>query len=156
MAKKTAKKPAKKVVKKAANATAKAAKPRVAGAGAAIRELDEAFMDAVDAKDAQALIKAFYAPDAVLMPPNHAAVEGRAQIGQFLQGLIDSGVSSLKLETTSVASAGDLAYGRGRYTLSMSDAGEPQVGKYIVVYRRQANGKWQAVADIFNADQGAA
>ena len=27
------------------------------------------------------------------------------------------------------------------------------VGKYIVVYRRQANGTWRAVSDIFNSDQ---
>ena len=34
-------------------------------------------------------------------------------------------------------------------------AGDPvqDIGKYIVVYRRQANGAWQAVADIFNSDQ---
>ncbi len=28
------------------------------------------------------------------------------------------------------------------------------VGKYVVVYRRQA-GAWRAVTDIFNSDQGA-
>jgi ketosteroid isomerase-like protein len=112
-------------------------------------------MQAADAKDAQALVKAFYATSAVLMPPGHPAVEGRASIQRFLQGLIDAGLSSIKLETATVESAGDLAFGRGRYTLSMSGSDEPDEGKYVVVYRRQASGQWQAVADIFNSDRPA-
>ena len=152
MAKKTATKTAKKTVKKAAKRPA--AKP--GGAADAIRRLDAEFMKAANAKNAGALVKAFYTPDAVLMPPNHPIVEGRADIQGFLQGLIDSGFTGIKLETTTIASVGDLAYGRGRYTLSMASAGGApvqDVGKYAVVYRRQANGSWRAVADIFNSDQ---
>lgn len=112
-----AKKKATKTVKKASK-KAPAAKP--AGAADAIRRLDAEFMKAGNARNAAALVKAFYAPDAVLMPPNHAAVEGRDKIQGFLQGLMDGGLTSIKLETTSVGSAGDLAYGRGRYTLALS------------------------------------
>ncbi len=119
MAKKMATKTAKKAPKKAAKRPA----PKPAGAADAIHRLDAEFMKAANARNAGALVKAFYAPDAVLMPPNHAAVEGRAKIQGFLQGLIDSGLTSIKLETTSVASAGDLAYGRGRYTLALSPPG---------------------------------
>jgi ketosteroid isomerase-like protein len=101
-------------------------------------------------------VKAFYAQDAVLMPPNHAIVEGRGQIQNFLQGLITAGFSGIKLETTTITSDGDLAYGRGRYTLSMSPPGGAAVqdeGKYIVVYRRQGKTGWRAIADIFNSDR---
>ena len=145
MAKKVAKKARKKV----------APKP---GAADAIRRLDAEFMKAASAKDSTALVKAFYAPDAVLLPPNRPIAEGRDNIRVFLQGLMDSGFTGIKLETTTIASAGDLAYGRGRYTLSMwPPGGGPvqDVGKYIVVFRRQANGAWRAVADIFNSDQAA-
>ena len=154
MAKKTVTKAAKKTVKKAAKRPA--AKP--GGAADAIRRLDSEFMKAANAKNAGALVKAFYAEDAVLMPPNHPIVEGRADIQSFLQGLINSGFTGIKLETTTIASAGDLAYGRGRYNLSMSPPGGApveKVGKYVVAYRRQANGSWRAVADIFNGDQAA-
>jgi ketosteroid isomerase-like protein len=152
MAKKTTTRKAKKAPKKAAKRSAR--KP--VGATDAIYRLDAEFMKAASAKNAAALVKAFYAPDAVLMPPNHGLVEGRAKIAGFLQGLIDAGLTSIKLETMTVASAGDLAYGQGRYTLSLSPpAGAPvqDVGKYVVVYRRQANGSWRAVSDIFNSDQ---
>ena len=152
MAKKTATRSAKKAPKKAARRAA----PKPASAADTIHRLDAEFMKAANARNAAALVKAFYAPDAVLMPPNHGAVEGRAKIQGFLQGLIDSGLTSIKLETTTVASAGDLAYGRGRYTLDLTPPGGApvqDVGKYIVVYRRQANGTWRAVSDIFNSDQ---
>ena len=143
----------KKVVKKAVKATVR----KLPGATEAIRALDAEFMKAANARDAGALVKAFYAPDAVLMPPGHPIVEGRANIQAFLQGLIDAGFTSIKLETTSTASAGDLAWGRGKYNLSMTPPGgalTEDAGKYIVCYRRQPNGSWRAVADIFNSDGG--
>jgi ketosteroid isomerase-like protein len=113
-------------------------------------------MQAAAAHDAGALVKAFYARAAVLMPPNHPAVSGRDGIQAFLQGLMDSGLKSIELVTTEIESDGGLACGRGRYTLSLSSPdGAPiqDIGKYVVVYRRQANGGWLAVADIFNSDK---
>lgn len=122
----------------------------------AIRRLDVQFVRAANAKAVDSLVAGFYAEDAVVMPPNHPIVEGRDKIRTFFRGLIDSGFSSISLETTTVESVGNLAYGRGRYTLSMSPpGGSPvrDVGKYIVVYRRRADGSWRAAADIFNSDQ---
>jgi len=126
-------------------------------AAGAIRRLDEEFMRAAATGDGEALVDAFYARDAVLLPPNQPAAEGRENIRRVLQGLMDSGVSSIKLETTVTGTAGDLAYGRGHYTLSINPPeGAPMtdVGKYVVVYRR-LGGTWRAVADIFNSDQPA-
>lgn len=121
----------------------------------AIRQLDAAMMGAAKARDAAALVAAFYAPDAVLMPPNHPEVKGKKAIQAFFQGLMDQGVTAVKLETRVTADAGDLAYGRGRYTLTIEPAGGApmrDVGKFVVVYRRQPDRQWRAVADIFNSD----
>jgi ketosteroid isomerase-like protein len=128
-------------------------------AAQAIRAMDQAFMQAAGARDAGTLVRGFYAPSAVLMPPNHPAVQGRAEIQKFLQGLMDAGLEAITLSTKHVEAAGDLACGRGTYTLTLAPAGGPRVedaGKYIVVYRRGAGGTWQAVADIFNSDRPAA
>ena len=98
---------------------------------------------------------AFYAADAVLMPPNHPLVSGKAAIQGFLQGLIDAGATGIRLDTQRIAAQGDLAWARGAYTLSMTPPGGAPVvdtGKYIVCYRRQPAGAWRAVADIFNSD----
>jgi ketosteroid isomerase-like protein len=151
--KKVAKRPAAKASKKPVKRPA----AKSTGAAEAIRKLDAEFMKAANGKNAGALVKAFYAADAVLMPPNHPIVEGTTAIQGFLQGLIDGGLTSIKLETTSVAASGDLACGQGRYALSLSPAGAAPIqdeGKYIVVYRRQSNGSWRAVSDIFNSDHG--
>jgi uncharacterized protein (TIGR02246 family) len=148
----------KEVFKRPAGKMGKTVAKKPMSAAQAIQELDAEFMKAASAKDAAALVRAFYAPDAVLMPPNRPAVEGREQIQGFLQGLMDSGLTEIKLETTTTASGEALAYGRGRYTLSLAPPGGApvrDVGKYVVVYRRQANGSWRAVADIFNSDQPA-
>jgi ketosteroid isomerase-like protein len=152
--KKTPSKSAKKPTKKAAGP----AVARSTGADDAIRQLDAEFMRTANAKNTAALVKAFYARDAVLMPPNQAAAKGHAEIQKVLQGLIDAGLTAIKLETTTIESAGDLAYGRGHYELSMAPSGGEavqDVGKYIVVYRRQPNGAWRAIADIFNSDHAA-
>lgn len=122
----------------------------------AIRELDRKFMSAVASKDAKALVSAFYTADAVLLPPGAPLVKGRSAIQKFLQGLLDAGATKLTLKTTKVEASGDLAYGRGAYGFSMptpDGRAQQEVGKYVVVYRRQRNGSWLAVADIFNADQ---
>ena len=117
---------------------------------AAIRKLDTDFMKAANAKDVVSLVKAFYAVNAVLMPPNSPIVKGRAAVQRFFQGLIDAGATDVKLQTTTIESAGSLAYGRGRVTFAVG--GKTEVGKYVVVYRRQSDGGWKAVADIFNTD----
>ena len=125
---------------------------------AAIRRLDADFMRTVNAKDAGAVAAAFYAPDAVLMPPNQPLVKGRGQIRAFFQGLIGQGLSSIQIKTTKIESAGDLAYGRGTYSLVITPPGGPPVhdaGKYVVVYRRQRDRSWRAVADIYNSDRAA-
>ncbi len=58
--------------------------------------------------------------------------------------------------TTRVESSGAVAYGIGRYTLALTPpGGSPvqDVGKYVVTDRRQRDGAWKAVADVFNSDR---
>jgi ketosteroid isomerase-like protein len=50
----------------------------------------------------------------------------------------------------------DLAYARGAYTATRTDAASQRPvtakGKYVVVYRKQADGHWKAIHDINNRD----
>ncbi len=127
-------------------------------AAVAIRRLDAEFMRTINTKDAGGLVSAFYAQNAVVMPPNQPMVKGRKQIQAFFQGLIDQGLSRLLIKTTNIESAGDLAYGRGTYSLEITPPdGSPvhDAGKYVVVYRRQRDRSWKAVLDIYNSDQAA-
>lgn len=153
-AKKATKRPATKAPKKVLKQTARKG-PSVAEA---IHTLDAAFTKAVAARDSQVLVSGFYAPDAVLMSPNQPAIVGRENIRVALQGMMDAGVTSLKLETIEIGSAGDLAWERARYTLSMTPPGGApiqDVGKSLVVFRRQPNGTWRAIVDMYSSDQPA-
>jgi ketosteroid isomerase-like protein len=51
---------------------------------------------------------------------------------------------------------GDLGYSQGAYTMTMTDPKTRKVlsekGKYVTVYKKQADGGWKAVADIANED----
>jgi uncharacterized protein (TIGR02246 family) len=125
-------------------------------AAVAVRRLDADFMRTVNAKDAGGLVAAFYAQNAVMMPPDQPIVKGRKQIQTFFQGLIDHGLSRLQIKTTNIEGAGEFAYGRGTYTLEITPPDGPPVhdsGKYVVVYRRQRDRSWRAIVDIYNSDQ---
>jgi ketosteroid isomerase-like protein len=50
-----------------------------------------------------------------------------------------------------VAKSGDLGYTWGRFELKTGgDAGKPQSGYYVRIWRRQADGSWKVVLDILN------
>lgn len=120
------------------------------------RSFDEAFVRHATNKDAAALVAAFYAPDAQLLPPNAPLVRGSEAIRAFWQGLLDAGGADVTLDTTLVDMAGDLAYGIGQYSFTMPVASGERTrdqGKYLIVYKRQADGSWKVVADMFSSDQ---
>ena len=127
-----------------------------AEAHAALRGLDEAFVRNANRKDAAALVAEFYAEDAVLLPPNAPMIVGGEAIRGFWQTVLDAGVSDVTLETTRLGASGDLAYGVGRYTLTapLAEGGRAEDdGKYLVVFRRQADGAWKAIADMFGSNR---
>jgi ketosteroid isomerase-like protein len=51
--------------------------------------------------------------------------------------------------------SGDLAYTQGTYSMTMTDPeGIPATdkGKYLAVWKKQADGGWKVIEDIFNSD----
>lgn len=116
----------------------------------AIHELGKAFVRNFNAGEAEELVQGFYAEDARLLPPNHPIVSGRSNIRDFFQGMVDAGVGAVSLGSVDLGASGDLAYQVGTYWLGKP---APDTGKFIEVYRRQADGSWRCVADIFNSDQ---
>lgn len=90
---------------------------------------------------------AFYADDAVLMPPNSGDFKGTEAIRRFWSGLLAAGKTDVDLITEDVYASGDLAIERGHFELT---APFKDSGKYIVVWRKR-NGKWQIIDDIFNS-----
>ena len=113
-----------------------------------ISKTNEAFMSALTNGDA-AGVAAQYTDDAQLLPPNADLVTGKQEIQNAMQGFIDSGVTSLNLESTEIEGIGNKAYEVGKYTLIV---GEQVVdnGKYIVIWKKDGE-QWKLHRDIFNS-----
>ncbi|NIM51970.1 MAG: DUF4440 domain-containing protein [Gemmatimonadales bacterium] len=121
---------------------------------AAIRSSTESFAQAMLAGD-PATVAGFFAEDAVAMPPNEPAVEGRAAIQAWLEALPT--VTQDELRLVEVTGRGEIAYGRGTYTLTVMPEGAPEPitdrGKYVAIFRKQPDGSWLIAVDIWNSDQ---
>jgi ketosteroid isomerase-like protein len=124
---------------------------RTGDAAGAIRKLDADFVANFRAGDAAKLVNDFYAENARVLPPNQQAVAGRQAITDFWKAVLASGVTNAGLNTTHIDVSGDLAYAVGEYTISRTDG--DLSGKYTVVYRRQPDGGWRAVVDMFSPNE---
>jgi len=93
-----------------------------------------------------------FADDAHLMPPNQGPEHGRAAIEAWLKAFPP--VSGFTLTVQQIDGRGDLAYVQGTYTMTVTPPGArpvPDNGKFLAVRRKQANGSWLTVQDMFNS-----
>jgi uncharacterized protein (TIGR02246 family) len=120
---------------------------------AMIRKTGDDWAKHWNAKDLDKLVAA-YAPDAVYLPPHHAAVHGRDAIREYLKGPLAHGITDLSFEVTYIKRDGELAYDVGRYTMTVPHDGtrKRDEGKYLTVWRRQADGRWHIAADAWSSD----
>jgi uncharacterized protein (TIGR02246 family) len=119
---------------------------------AAIRASNASYATAVKAKDWAALA-ALYAQDAVILPPNHRAVEGRASIQAYFSAFPP--MSAFELQIVELDGRGDLAFVRGTYTLTVNPEGAPPVtdtGNWLEIRRKQSDGSWTIYRDTWNSD----
>ena len=112
------------------------------GAGAA------AWMEAFGAKDIDAMT-AFYAEDAVLLPPNAPAIFGRDAISATMQEMFAAG-QGIELEDLEIKVVGNLGYKAGRYRTTGEDGSLVDRGKYIEIWSK-IDGNWVLHRDIWNS-----
>jgi uncharacterized protein (TIGR02246 family) len=100
-------------------------------------------------------LAALFTPDAIMMPPNGLAVQGREAIAKWERANETGFRIAFKLEA--IEGRGDLAYVRGRSCVFIPDGTGGygvDVGKFLEVRKQQSNGEWLIKADIFNSDLG--
>lgn len=107
-----------------------------------------------------------YAPDAVLLPPAGQRVIGHEAIGRYFRQVRDSGLGPLTLQSVECYAAGSLAYDSGRLQYTTGEAaprtrnqvspmtpalgvGRTVEGNYLVVLRREKDGRWLIVQHAF-------
>ena len=107
------------------------------------------FADWVKSKNSEAIGQLFM-QDGVLMAPNSPEVVGPAAVKAF--GDAFPPVAEFSLTEEVVDGSADVAYVRGRYSISLALPGAaPENGKYVEVWRKQADGSWKLAADIWNS-----
>ena len=118
----------------------------------AIRQGDENYAKLLNARDFKG-VAALHADDAIILPPNQAAVQGRAAIQASLEA--PPPFSNFQIQILEIEGRGDLAYSRGTYSITVTPAGAAPIedrGKYIEIWRKQADGSWKILRDIYNSD----
>jgi ketosteroid isomerase-like protein len=100
-----------------------------------------------------------YAENALLMPPGHAPLQGRAAIAEFLgneaAGAKSAGVSLKNKEVTGSGVAGDTAWISGTYDVVDASGHAVDSGNYLSVHQR-VDGRWLYVRDTWNSDRAPA
>jgi ketosteroid isomerase-like protein len=127
---------------------------------AALRKADTDWAKAAESKQLDAWV-AYYSPDAVVLPPNAKMATDRDAIRKSIGDFLAIPGMSIKWAPTKaeVARSGDIGYTWGTYELTMNGPkGKPLTdhGKYVEIWKKQADGSWKVVVDTFNSDLPAA
>ncbi len=127
---------------------------------AAVKKADEDWSAAAQAKQADAWV-AFYADDAVVLPPNNKMATSKEDIRKAITDLLALPGLTVSWQPTKseAARSGDIAYTYGTYELTSNNArGEPtsDYGKYSEVWKKQADGSWKCIVDMWSSDLPAA
>ena len=133
--------------------------PDRAAAELALRDAAQAYHEAASAKNAQAVVE-FYDDDALMVPPNAPRVEGIDGVREYRFGFIETpGVELVfELVRAEVSEAGDIGW-----TLAIGDItivrpegapGRDRVRDFHT-WRRQADGSWKVVVDMWNSEMPA-
>ncbi|HYK40898.1 MAG TPA: nuclear transport factor 2 family protein [Thermoanaerobaculia bacterium] len=121
----------------------------------AIVAVADAYVAAVLKNDTAAVVN-LYTDDAMEMPPNAAAVKGRAALGEFYKKQMSGAkFSAFTLTHIESRSAGDFGYDVGTYQQTLTPTGAPapvnDTGKYIVIVKK-SGGKWRVAYVAYNSD----
>jgi ketosteroid isomerase-like protein len=97
-----------------------------------------------------------YDENAVVLAPNMPMMKGKTSIEKTMAGWFQSGtkMKEFTFATVSVEGTGDLAVQLGRYFQTFDMGGKiiADTGKFVTVWKKQVDGSWKAMYDIWNTD----
>ena len=119
-----------------------------------ILRVDAEWSRAAQDRDVDRVVS-FWADDAMVFPPGSPAVVGKTAIREFVAKSFQTPGFGISWKTTTVAVSrgGDIAYttGTNRVTFSGPDGKQVTVeGKAVAGWRREKDGGWKCVIDIWN------
>jgi uncharacterized protein (TIGR02246 family) len=123
---------------------------------ASLMELSREWSDLAASGDIEATLT-HWADDAVMMAPGQPPLRGKAAIRKYIEGSAAIPGFSVKWEPIEahVSRSGDMAYLIERNQFSYQDSTGAKItesNKVVTVWRKQADGSWKNVIDMWNAD----
>jgi len=121
----------------------------------AVRDADGQWSKTAMANDLDGTVS-YYTDDASLLPPNAPIATGKQAIRAAWATMLSPDTTvSWQVNKADVARSGELAYVMGTYQIAPKNPqskSQEDHGKMVEVWKKQADGKWKTVADIFNSD----
>lgn len=125
----------------------------------AIRAVNEAYASGWNADDSEEAVLTLFTDDAVLLPHHgDPQVEGKKALRKHFwpAGLAGFKVNSYDFEIMEITGSADLAYSRGRYSISFSFEDEEgtlqtfnNAGNYLMIFRKSGD-RWKISRYIWN------
>jgi ketosteroid isomerase-like protein len=121
----------------------------------AVKDADAAALKAAQALDANGTVS-YYSDDATVMPPNVPAITDRASAQKAWAAMLVPGAKvSWAANKVESAASGDIVYDQGTYSVTVPGPDGKWVndeGKYLSVWKKQADGSWKEAEDMWNSD----
>lgn len=124
-------------------------------AEAAIRQADMAWAKAAEVNNFEGVMS-YYTKDARVLVPNLPMAIGTEAIQKAIRPIYAPGVV-VKWQPTHVEASrcGEIGYAQGNYEIATNaPKGKPAIerGKYVEIWKKQADGNWKCAVDVFNSD----
>jgi len=123
-----------------------------------IRNLEDQWLDAILAKDANKILS-FYSTEAISMSPNKPIAIGLEAIRNGIESMLADtslifNTYSGNVDAIEVSATGDLAYARGHdeITVKSKDGLVKDEGKWVDVWKK-FDGQWKVVVSIGNSNK---
>lgn len=120
-----------------------------------IKDADARFVEAFNRGDTAALVLEHTA-DVWVLPFDGPAKRGSDAVESDFRELLDAGWKNLSIGSVEIGSEGNLAYNVGKFSVDVptkEGTSKRVTGKYVDVYKRQADGSWKIHVTSFNTDE---
>jgi uncharacterized protein (TIGR02246 family) len=121
----------------------------------AVKDADAQWSKTAGANDLDGTL-AYYTDDASLLPPNAPIATGKQAIRAVWAAMLTPDATvSWQVTKADAARSGELAYVEGVYQITAKNPkgkSQEDKGKLVEVWKKQLDGKWKVVTDIFNSD----
>jgi uncharacterized protein (TIGR02246 family) len=120
-----------------------------------IRTAERALERALASSDPTAWVYA-YTEDAVFVAPGAPAVQGRAALLEMAKAM--SPLSSVSIKSLRTEGSGNLAcvYGRASWVNGRpADGGATSKVRFIIVWRRETDGRWRVALELLHEEPAA-